>query len=156
MSKGNYNFECPFGKCGYITCDFMGIKNEDNVVQCPTQIFNKCQSDIELTREDDLIIKETLEKVKNKNNEITFGISNDFINKCIEHFGTKGQLDILQEECAELIKACSKVKRENALENLIEELTHVAISSAVVSNIYGITKEDIQKEVDKKANKYSF
>lgn len=87
-----------------------------------------------------------------------FGISNNFINKCIEHFGADGQLDILQEECAELIKACSKVKRgkENALENLKEELTHVAISSAVVSNILGITQEDIQKEVDKKADKYKF
>ena len=68
MSKGNYNFECPFGECGYITCDFMGIKHEDNIVECPTQIFNKCQSDIELTKEDDSIIKETWEKVKRKNN----------------------------------------------------------------------------------------
>lgn len=87
-----------------------------------------------------------------------FGISDNFIEQCVEHFGSEGQLDILQEECAELIKACSKVKRgkENSLENLKEELAHVAISSAVVTNILGITKEDIQKEVDKKANKYKF
>jgi len=87
-----------------------------------------------------------------------FGISSNFINKCVEHFGADGQLDILQEECAELIKACSKVKRgkANALENLKEELTHVAISSGVVANILGITQEDIQKEIDKKADKYNF
>lgn len=87
-----------------------------------------------------------------------FGISDNFINQCVEYFGSEGQLDILQEECAELIKACSKLKRgkPDALDNLKEELSHVAISSAVVSNILGITKEDIQKEVDKKANKYNF
>jgi NTP pyrophosphatase (non-canonical NTP hydrolase) len=87
-----------------------------------------------------------------------FGISDNFVNKCVEHFESDGQLDILQEECAELIKACSKVKRgkDNSLENLKEELAHVAISSAVVANILGITQEDIQKEVDKKADKYKF
>lgn len=87
-----------------------------------------------------------------------FGISNSFINKCVKHFGSEGQIDILQEECAELIKACSKVKRgkESSLENLKEELAHVAISSGVVANILGITNEDIQKEVDKKADKYNF
>jgi len=48
-----------------------------------------------------------------------FGISDDFIEQCVNHFGSEGQLDILQEECAELItacanlvKACSKVKRK--------------------------------------------
>ena len=87
-----------------------------------------------------------------------FGISDNFINQCVAHFGSDGQLDILQEECAELIKACSKVKREkeNSLENLKEELAHVAISSGVVANILGITQEDIQREVDKKTNKYNF
>ena len=92
-----------------------------------------------------------------------FGISNDFINKCVEHFGEKGQLDILQEECAELIKACSKYKRaKNAWEqyecikDMTEELTHVAISSAVVSKLLNIDEQDIQKEVDKKAEKYNF
>ena len=94
-----------------------------------------------------------------------FGISDNFIEQCIEHFESEGQLDILQEECAELaieclalIKACSKVKRgkADALDNLKEELAHVAISSAVVANILGITQEDIQEEVDKKAYKYNF
>ena len=87
-----------------------------------------------------------------------FGISDYFVCKCVEHFGSEGQLDILQEECAELIKACSKVKRgkADALDNLKEELAHVAISSGVVANILGITEADIQEEVDKKAYKYNF
>ena len=87
-----------------------------------------------------------------------FGISDNFVKQCVEHFGSEGQLDILQEECAELIKACSKVKRGkvDALDNLKEELAHVAISSGVVAIILGITNEDIQKEVNKKADKYNF
>lgn len=87
-----------------------------------------------------------------------FGISDNFIELCVEHFGSEGQLDILQEECAELIKACSKVKRgkPDALDNLKEELTHVAISSAVISKILGITDVDIQKEVIKKIDQYKF
>ena len=92
-----------------------------------------------------------------------FGISNEFIDKCIEHFERDGQLDILQEECAELIKACSKYKRaKNAwsqyecIKDITEELTHVAISSAVVSKLLNIDEQDIQKEVDKKAEKYNF
>ena len=87
-----------------------------------------------------------------------FGIPDYFVDKCVEHFGSYGQIDILQEECAELIKACSKVKRakEGSLENLKEELAHVAISSGVVANILGITEADIREEVDKKAYKYNF
>lgn len=92
-----------------------------------------------------------------------FGISNEFIDKCIEHFERDEQLDILQEECAELIKACSKYKRANnawsqyeCIKDMAEELTHVAISSAVVSKLLNIDEQDIQKEVDKKAEKYNF
>ena len=92
-----------------------------------------------------------------------FGIADDFRDKCIEHFGSDKQLDILQEECAELIKACSKYKRANnaweqyeCIKDIREELTHVAISSAVVSKLLNIDEQDIQKEVDKKAEKYNF
>lgn len=87
-----------------------------------------------------------------------FGISEEFTEQCVERFGADNrQLDILQEECAELIKACSKVKRgKDSLDNLKEELSHVAISSSVIANIYGITQEDIEAEVNKKREKYNF
>ena len=92
-----------------------------------------------------------------------FGIDDKFVDQCFERFGSSRQIDILQEECAELIKACSKFKRaDNAydqcecIKDIAEEMTHVAISSAVVCKILGITQEDIQKEVDKKAAKYNF
>jgi len=87
-----------------------------------------------------------------------FGISEKFTFCCLKMFNHDDQIDILQEECAELIKACSKVKRgkPEALANLKEELAHVAMSSAMIANIYGITTEDINVETRKKADKYVF
>lgn len=75
------------------------------------------------------------------------------------------QLDVLQEECAELIKAISKYKRsiicpgvgncvKDPIDAIVEEITHVAISSNIVAKILGITEKDIQRELDKKAEKF--
>lgn len=92
-----------------------------------------------------------------------FEIDNKFVDQCLERFESSRQIDILQEECAELIKACSKFKRaDNAwdqyecVKDIAEEMAHVAISSAVVCKILNIYEDDIQKEVDKKAIKYGF
>lgn len=91
----------------------------------------------------------------------TFGVSNKFINCCLNTFINEVQIDILQEECAELIKACSKLKRscsknEMLVNDLKEEMTHVLISSAMVAKIYGISEDDVALEVLKKAAKYMF
>ena len=75
------------------------------------------------------------------------------------------QFDILQEECAELIQAISKLKRSSThpnlghfekdlFNNVVEELTHVAISSNIVAKILNINQEDIDKEVKRKAKKF--
>ena len=87
----------------------------------------------------------------------TFGISNIFLDKYLDLFDHRDQLDQLQEECSELIQACSKLKRgkSNAFENLKEEMAHVLISSAMVAKIMGISKEDIELEVKKKEDKYA-
>ena len=93
-------------------------------------------------------------------------IPESHIDQYIEIFKDKKiQLDILQEECAELIKAISKYKRnmvvpgvgntpDDPLGNVIEEITHVAISSEIVAKLLGITEEDIQAEVKRKAEKF--
>lgn len=76
-----------------------------------------------------------------------------FVFQCIAEFGCESQTDILQEECAELIQACSKAKRgyPDSKERLIEEIAHVLVSSLVVARIY-----DIVNEINKKADKYGF
>lgn len=86
------------------------------------------------------------------------------IDQYVEIFGknTLDQMDILQEECAELIKAISKYKRSlghytavDPIDNVIEEITHVAISSEIVARLLSITPDDIQKEINKKATKFN-
>lgn len=90
-------------------------------------------------------------------------IPDDHIDQYLEMFGGGiDQLDILQEECAELIKAISKYKRglghftiNDPIENVIEEITHVAISSNIAIRILDIKQEDIDKEINKKATKFN-
>lgn len=81
-----------------------------------------------------------------------------FVFQCIAEFGSESQTDILQEECAELIQACSKAKRgyPDSKERLIEEIAHVLVSSSVVARIYDINEDDIVNEINKKADKYGF
>lgn len=74
-------------------------------------------------------------------------------------FDEKLQDDILQEECAELIKALSKVKREvhndYTMKNLVEEISHVLISLNMVCEIHGINDSEIENEFEKIYNKYT-
>ena len=89
-------------------------------------------------------------------------ISEAYINQCLDYFGGIG-LDILQEECAELIQACSKMKRHDGhfsyvdpIEQLKEEMAHVLISLEVVARLHGVTSKDLANELTKKAKKYNF
>ncbi len=102
----------------------------------------------------------------------TFGIDEKHIHKFHDvyvhsHEDEIRQIDILQEECAELIQALSKMKRIcdetqehghdaikyiNARKHLVEEMTHVAISSAVVGIQFYISQGEITLEVQRKDN----
>ena len=70
--------------------------------------------------------------------------------------GEDTHLDILQEECAELIQAISKYKRSDLGDygvcrgKIIEEMTHVAISSEVCCRLLCIDRGEIAKEVKRK------
>lgn len=64
--KGMQFMKCPFkeylGK--NLICDYMGIKYQDKVLQCPTEIFNKCQNDEELTGKDRVKVMVTIAELK--------------------------------------------------------------------------------------------
>jgi NTP pyrophosphatase (non-canonical NTP hydrolase) len=83
----------------------------------------------------------------------------EHINLYLDLFDKNLQNDILQEECAELIKALSKIKRKvhsnNTRQNLIEEISHVLISLYMVCEINDISDSEIKNEFDKKYNKYT-
>lgn len=85
-------------------------------------------------------------------------ISPEHIDKYMEVYdvGEYTHLDILQEECAELIQAISKYKRADLGDygvcrgKIIEEMTHVAISSEICCRLLCIDRKEIEKEVKRK------
>ena len=105
-----------------------------------------------------------MEKVDVEQDKL-FGVPSKFIDQCMEKFDDP-EIDLLQEECAELIQACSKLRRYKKCDdvrtrikyrdNLIEELAHVAMSSASVARRYKITQEDLDAEVEIKRLKHNF
>ena len=71
------------------------------------------------------------------------------IEEIAKFYGLKPQLDILQEECAELIQAVSKFKRGNYDEytipsSLIEELADVEIMLNQIEYLLG---DDVRKDI---------
>lgn len=120
--------KCPFGDCKNITCDYMGVKPEDGVIQCPTQIFNKCQSDVAFTKEDNFIITETLNKLKKEEKkmmkEYVCGICGtcyydlDSYMKCVTKCGSelkaKKEAEEKQKRMEEVNAALNKVKQAKA------------------------------------------
>ena len=71
--------------------------------------------------------------------------------KIAKHYGEGSQLCILQEECAELIRAVSKIRRSvpDAGANLIEELADVSI---MVEEIVSYMDDDDRTALSKTIN----
>jgi len=77
------------------------------------------------------------------------------LTKAIAKYGEM-QLDIAQEECAELIQALSKWKRYNntkAKLNVIEKIADVTIMLEQLKIMFGITEEILQDEIDCKIDR---
>jgi NTP pyrophosphatase (non-canonical NTP hydrolase) len=88
-----------------------------------------------------------------------FGLSNTFVDACLVKF-PNDRIDRLQEELAELIVACSKIKRYGAdngpvFSNLKEEMADTLITMATLARDMGITESDVLHEAEMKSLKYS-
>lgn len=69
--------------------------------------------------------------------------------------GTRANIDLLQEECAELISACNKYKRaqgfgfptpctiDKAVNNIVEEIADVENCIANVKRLLGIEQSEV-------------
>lgn len=57
--------------------------------------------------------------------------------KIADHYGLNSQLDILQEECAELVQAVSKYRRGGSNVLVLEELADVEIMTAQIRYLSG-------------------
>lgn len=75
------------------------------------------------------------------------------VRKIALHYGKKPQMDIAQEECAELIQAVSKVKRKGetatTMSHLAEEIAYVRIVCCQLAGLFGITTMVNQYETEK-------
>ena len=69
----------------------------------------------------------------------------DRIRKIADYYGLDAQLDMLQEECAELIQAVSKYKRTRVT-NIVEEMADVFIMLDQI--IYLLNKEVASVDVE--------
>lgn len=83
------------------------------------------------------------------------------VKKIVEHYGIPAQLDIMQEECAELIKACSKVKRaggigyitptdpQKAMSDLTTEMAHVKNTIISICYLLNLDERLLDQEIEK-------
>lgn len=71
--------------------------------------------------------------------------------KIAQHYGEGPQLLILQEECAELIQAASKIRRDTpgAYDNFIDELADVSI---MIEEMKSFMDDDEETELMKRIN----
>lgn len=145
--------------------DFSVPTNVVDVVH--REILNYITNDIYTTKEAIKTMRNSIKKIifNDPATIIIWGNGDKTIVKCGEgetYDDVLKHMDILQEECAELIKALYKYKRSlghytsvDPIDNIIEEITHVAISSEIVARLLSITPDDIQKEINKKATKFN-
>lgn len=72
----------------------------------------------------------------------------EILQKAIETYGINIQLDILQEECAELIQAVSKYKRYGKEDGLFEEMADVLIMIEQMQIFFG--NDEVERQRQKK------
>ena len=78
----------------------------------------------------------------------------DLFEQAIEKWGTGFQHIMVMEECAELIKECSKQLRGRGEYNkIIEEMADVSILIDQLKVMHGISEEEFENVCDKKIQK---
>lgn len=85
------------------------------------------------------------------------------IKKIADHYGMESQIDIMQEECAELVQAVSKFRRggDNPISKMLEEMADVTIMIQQVlyllnkrTNMFGLSAYDgFYEFIDKKLDR---
>lgn len=70
----------------------------------------------------------------------------EYIAEVADYYGLESQMDILQEECGELVQSVSKMRRwgkddENARRSMAEEMADVQFLLLQVSHLLGLSRE---------------
>lgn len=90
-------------------------------------------------------------------------MNKEIIEKALIYYGERHQIDKVIEESAELIQAISKIREyqevtegdytEGLKNSLITELADVYITLEYIKNVYEITEEELDKEIEFKLNR---
>lgn len=87
-----------------------------------------------------------------------FIVPTDLVEATIRKYPTyRDRLDLLEEELAELIQVCGKIKRygkEATHSRLIEEIADVVFTMSVVARMSDVTESDILARIFKQAQRY--
>ena len=71
--------------------------------------------------------------------------------RCISAWGIRDQVDMAQEECAELIVALNHERRHRVpSEKVLEEIADVLFMCDELMYIYGFGKDELKRELKKK------
>lgn len=82
---------------------------------------------------------------------MAYNIGKSIIAKSIKHYGEEIQSTVCMEECAELIQAVSKAKREKPdKNNMAEEIADVLICIEILKQIYDIPDYSIENWIEQK------
>lgn len=82
---------------------------------------------------------------------MAYNIDESIISKSIEHYGEEIQSTVCMEECAELIQAISKMKRnEDNKGNLTEEIADVLVCIETLKHLYSLENSDINNWIRQK------
>lgn len=124
------------GDCRY--CSFSGFLGGDPEVCCAWRAEAQPDKAIEILEM--LLGRRPAETNTTRAIEPTTGAEK--IRTIARYYGKEPQIGVAQEECAELIQAISKIRREGentkTLENLIEELADVNIMCAQLEALFGV------------------
>lgn len=75
-------------------------------------------------------------------------MTENVIEKAIEKWGKEAQTIVAMEECAELIKECSKMLRgQGNIDHLIEEIADLMICIEELEVMYNIDNGDVLTEI---------
>ena len=78
-------------------------------------------------------------------------IDKSIIDKSIEHYGKDIQTTVCMEECAELIQAISKMKRNKGdLSHLTEEIADVLICIEILKQVYKVSEYELSVWIETK------
>ena len=130
------------GDCRY--CSFSGFLGGDPEVCCAWRAEAQPDKAIEILEM--LLKKDEKNWAESRQYPDTEGVElRRKLKRIAEHYGKLPQMAIAQEECAELIQAISKVRRNGEtaidMDNLAEELADVRIMCFQLAGLFGVTEK---------------